>query len=49
MELDLSSPLFEITRVLTRLDHVPRFIVNGWQVYESAGVQPVFTYIFVLH
>ena len=28
--------------MLVRFDHVARFIVNGWQVYEAPGVQPVF-------
>ena len=34
--------LFEIARVLMRLDHVASFIINGRQVYEATGVQPVF-------
>ena len=28
--------------MLVRFDHVASFIVNGWQVYEAPGVQPVF-------
>ena len=33
---------FEIARVFVRFNRVASCIVNGWQAYESPGVQPVF-------
>jgi hypothetical protein len=30
--------LFELARVLVRLDHTTRIIVNVWQAFEAPGV-----------